>query len=269
MSPTVRVRLLVLLAAAVAAAIVAGVVFATRQDPVQPKVVCKARPVVYPGVSSAHVAAVRSAMAHPARAAARALEPLAQESPHDPVVLFNDALALYCGGYPVEAATAFQQAKKAGYDTYYEVESDVLLHPQFFQNAGYPPFQYAGRDPLLLAGAIKQRQYHQHSAEKLWAKAARLHPNDDLAQVAAAVGRFDMSNLNASFSRLGPLVRRFPKSQPVRFYLGLLLAWTGQRDQAIVEFRAARKLGPQTALGTQAGAFLGRLVTGGTSGSKR
>lgn len=252
-----------------AAAIVAGVVLATRQDPPQPKVACKARPVIVSGVRSTHIAAVRAAMAQPARAAARALEPLAQESPHDAVVLFNDGLALFCAGFPAEASAALQQAKKDGYDTYYEVESDVLLHPQFFQKGGYPPFLYSGHDPLLLAGAIQQRQYHQHSAEKLWAKAARLHPNDDLAQVAAAVGRFDMSNLNASFSRLGPLVRRFPHSQAVRFYLGLLLVWTGQRDQALVEFRAARKLGPKTALGKQADAFLGRLVTGGTSGSKR
>ena len=268
MSPTVRVRLLVLLAAVAAAAVVAGVVYATRQDPAQPKVACRSKPVIIRGVRSPEIAAVRAAMARPARAAARTLQPLSQARPNDPVVLFNYAFALYCGGYAQEAATAFRQAKKAGYDTFYEIESDVLLHPQFFTD-GYPPFQYTGRDPLLLAGALKQRQGHQHSAEKLWAKAARLHPNDDLAQVAAAVGRFDMDNLSASFSHLGPLVGRFPKSQTVRFYLGLLLAWTGQRDQAVIEFRAARKLGPQTALGKQASAFLSRLVTGGTNGSKR
>lgn len=268
MSPTVRVRLIVLVAALAAAAVVAGVVYATRQDPAQPKVTCRSKPVIIPGVRSSAVAAVRAAMAEPARAAARTLEPLAEARPKDPVVVFNYAFALYCGGYVNEATTAFEQAKKAGYDTFYEIESDVLLHPQFFDN-GYPPFQYTGRDPLLLAGALKQRQGHQHSAEKLWAKAARLHPNDDLAQVAAAVGRFDMDDLSASFSHLGPLVKRFPKSQTVRFYLGLLLAWTGQRDQAVIEFRAARRLGPQTTLGRQANAFLSRLVTGGTNGSKR
>lgn len=268
MSPTARVRLIVLAAALVAAGVVAGVVLATRQDPAQPKVACaRAHALIIPGVRSGNVAQVRAAMALPSRAAARALEPLAQAHPNDPVVMFNDGLALYCGGYPVEAATAFQQAKKAGYDTSYEIESDVLLHPQFF-NQGYPPFQYSGHDPLLVAGAIQQREGHQHSAERLWAKAARLHPNDDLAQVAAAVGRFDMDNLSASFSHLGPLVERFPKSQAVRFYLGLLLAWTGQRDQAVVEFRAAHALGPKTALGRQSDAFLTRLVPSGTNGAK-
>jgi predicted Zn-dependent protease len=268
-SPTARVRLLVVCAAVAAAAVVAGVVYATRQDPVQPRVACRAKPVIVPGVPSGQVAAVRAAMSQKTRAAARALEPLAQVHPDDPVVLFNNALVLYCGGYVNEAAQMFRQAKKAGRDSYYEVESDVLLHPQYFQGQGYPPFQYSGNDPLLLAGQVQQRQYHQHSAEKLWAKDARLHPSSDVAQVAAAVGRFDMDDLTASFSRLGPLVKRFPASQSVRFHLGLLLAWTGQRDQALVEFAAARKLGPETTLGKQANAFLSRLGSGGTDTTKR
>jgi hypothetical protein len=83
------------------------------------------------------------------------------------------------------------------------------------------------------------------------------------------VGLFDMDNLSASFSKLGPLVRQFPKSQSVRYHLGLLLAWTGQRDQAITEFRLARSLGPKTALGKEANTFLGGLVTGGTKSTPR
>jgi hypothetical protein len=98
---------------------------------------------------------------------------------------------------------------------------------------------------------------------------ARLHPSDADAQVAAAVGRFDMDDLSASFSRLGPLVKRFPRSQTVRFHLGLLLAWTGQRDLAVKEFRATRALGAKTALGKEADAFLRGLVTSGTNGPKR
>jgi hypothetical protein len=78
-----------------------------------------------------------------------------------------------------------------------------------------------------------------------------------------------MDNLSASFSKLGPLVRRFPKSQSVRYHLGLLLAWTGQRDQAIAEFRLARSLGPKTTLGKEANTFLGGLVTGGTNSTPR
>ncbi|MFL5926876.1 MAG: tetratricopeptide repeat protein, partial [Gaiellaceae bacterium] len=141
-------------------------------------------------------------------------------------------------------------------------------HPQFF-GQGYPPFVSESRDPLLVRGEIEQRAGHEHSAERVFARGARLHPHDDEAQVAAAVARFDMDNLSASFSRLGPLVRKFPRSQSVRFHLGLLLAWTGQRDQAVVEFRRARALGPTTRLGRQAATFLGSLVTGGTRSTPR
>jgi hypothetical protein len=78
-----------------------------------------------------------------------------------------------------------------------------------------------------------------------------------------------MDNLSAAFSRLGPLVRRFPRSQSVRYHLGLLLAWTGQRDAAITEFRRARALGNHTILGRRAGTFLGSLVSTGTTSTPR
>ncbi|HZP72216.1 MAG TPA: hypothetical protein VFA97_02450 [Gaiellaceae bacterium] len=268
MSPSARVRLLVVLAAAVAAGVVAAVVYATRQDPAQPKVLCaNPKPLIVPGVPSGNVAAVRAAFARGPRAAAKALEPLAQVSPKDPVVLFNDGTALYCSGYVDEAAQAFAAAKKAGYDTYYRIKADDVLHPQFFRD-GYPLFQYAGNDPLLVQGQVQQRAGHQVSAERLWARAAKLHPDDPNAQVAAAVGRFDMDDLSASFSHLGPLVVRFPRSQTVRFHLGYLLAWTGQRDEALKQFRVAVALGPKTTFGKEANAFVKRLAgTGSGAGS--
>jgi tetratricopeptide (TPR) repeat protein len=185
------------------------------------------------------------------------------------VVQFNYGTVLFCAGYLTDADAAYRAAKKAGRDTYYEIQSDLILHPQYFTKAGYPPFLSESHDPLLVQGAILQRAGHQHSAQRVWAKAARLHPGSDEAQVAAAVGRFDMDDLSASFSRLGPLVRKFPESQSVRYHLGLLLAWTGQRDQAITEFRLARSLGPKTSLGKEANTFLGGLVTGGTKGTQR
>jgi len=262
-------RLVVGVAAVAAAGVVAGVVLATRQDPAQPKAACKtSQAVIVRGVPSTHLAAVRAAFAHGAKRAALALEPLAQQSPNDAVVAFNDAIALYCAGYPAEATDAFERAKKAGRNTYYAVKADNLLHPQFFQE-GYPPFDYAGGDPLLVQGQLAQRQYHQLTAEKLWAKDAKLHPGSDVAQVAAAVGLFDMDNPSASFSKLGPLVKRFPKSQSVRFHLGLMLVWIGQRDQALSELRAAVGLGPRTSLGKQAQRLVSSIEAGGTSSTKR
>src|SRR4029079_13064406 len=115
-------------------------------------------------------------------------------------------------------------------------------------------------------GVLLQRQGHQHSAERLYARAARLRPGDDEGPGAAAGGRFDESNLSASFSHQGPLVQRFPRSQSVRFHLGLLLAWTGQGSQAVKQLREAKRLGPGTTLGREAAAFLARLVGHGTKG---
>ena len=267
MTPGVRVRVLVGAVALVAAGTVVGVVLATRQTPPQPRAQCKQAPkaVVVTGVRSAEVAAVRRALA------ARdlpALEVLARDHPADPVVQFNFATLLYCRGYLADASGAYRRAKAVGRDTYYEVASDNILHPQYFtptDGPGYPIFERTTNDPLLVRGVVLQREFHQHSAERLYERAARLHPDDPDSQVAAAVGRFDESNLSASFSRLGPLVRRFPSSQTVRYHLGLLLAWTGQRALAVKEFTAARKLGPATALGREAAAFLKGLSAGGTT----
>ncbi len=273
MSAAKRVRLLVAAIAVVAAGAVAGIVLATRQDPAQPVAECKQRPVplIVPGVPSAHVAAVRAAFAHQPKEAAQILEPISQQAPNDPVVQFNFGTALFCAGYGADAAQAYRQAKKAGYDTYYEMRADEILHLQYFQPADglYPVFQPQHPDPLLIQGVILQRRGKEHSAEKLYARAARLQPGNDEAQVAAAVGRFNEDDLAASFSRLGPLVERFPRSQSVRYHLGLLLAWTGQRDQAIKEFRRARALNPSSTLGKQSAAFLRGLAGGGSSTTKK
>jgi len=273
MSPAARVRVLVGVAALAAAGVVAGVVLATRQDPAQPKAQCGsgAQALLVPGVATPHAAAIRAAMAQTAKRAAFALEPVEQDAPKDPAVQFNYGVALFCAGYLNEAGQAFRAAKTTGRNTLYEMRADEILHPQFFtpQDGLYPVFQPTRPDPLLVQGVLQQRQGHQHSAERLYARAARLHPDDDEAQVAAAVGLFDEDNLSASFSHLGPLVKRFPHSQSVRFHLGLLLAWTGQRAQATTEFRLARGLGPKKPLGREANLFLNGLVAGGTNSTQR
>jgi predicted Zn-dependent protease len=261
-------RAIVAVTAVVAAAVVAGVVYATRQDPAQPKAGCKDGVPAAFYMPSKSTTAVRDALKKGPKQAARALEALAAERPKDPVVQFNYATALYCAGFGADATAAFQKAKRVGRDTRYQVVADNLLHPQYFKD-GYPLFQYSGHDPLLVQGQIAQRTYHQETAERLWARAAKSHPDDADAQVAAAVGRFDMDDLNASFSRLGPLVKRFPHSQSVRFHLGLLLAWTGQRAEAVKEFELARSLGSKTQLGKEADAFLHGLSPSGSTGSAR
>ena len=213
-----------------------------------------------PGVPTTQAAAVRHDLA---AEDIPAFETLARDHPRDAVVQFNYATLLFCRGYFADATTAFRQAKKVGRDTFYEVEADNLLHPQFFHPAdgpGYPIFEATRPDPLLERGIVLQREFHQHSAEKLYLQDAKLHPNEPDAQVAAAVGRFDEDDIAAAFSHLGPLVLRFPHSQTVRYHLGLLLSWTGQRAQAVTEFKLARKLGPTTPMGREAAEFLKGLA---------
>ncbi len=76
------------------------------------------------------------------------------------------------------------------------------------------------------------------------------------ALVAEAIGLFDEDNLTPTFSRLGPLTQRFPRSQIVRYYLGYLLAWTAQRQAAITQFEQTVELGPKTQFGKAATHFL-------------
>jgi predicted Zn-dependent protease len=89
--------------------------------------------------------------------------------------------------------------------------------------------------------------------------AARAAPNDPEAQTAAAVGLFSKAKPEVSFSRLGPLAPRFPRSQSVRFHLGELLLWIGQLDKARQELRLALNQEPSTPLGKTAAEFLAKL----------
>jgi hypothetical protein len=272
-TPSARIRLLVLAAAVVAAGVVVGVVLATGSNPPQPTTQCKTapNPLIVPGVPSTAVAAVRSAFRQWPNGTLGPLATLVRDHPKDPVVLFNYGVALVCRGYLADATTAFGAAKTSGRDTFYEMRADELLHPNYFQpeDGLYPVFQPTGNEPLLERGAVLQRGGHQHSAEAVYARAAKLHPDDDQAQAAAAVGLFDEDDLTPAFSRLGKLSQRFPRSQSVRFHLGLLSAWVGLRDDALKQFRLAKSLGASTALGKQAAAFVSQLETNGTKSPTR
>jgi hypothetical protein len=273
MSPAARIRILVGAAAVVCAGAVVGVVLATGSNPPQPKTQCPTAPspLVVPGVRSQAVGAVRAAFrAWPGGTIPR-MQTLVRDYPQDAVVRFNYGVALLCHGYLPDASQALEAAKSKGRNTFYEMRADELLHPNLFQppDGLYPVFQPVGSEPLLERGVVQQRQGHQHSAEKLYAQAARLHPDDDQAQAAAAVGLFDEDHLSRSFSRLGKLTQRFPRSQSVHFHLALLSAWVGLRGDALKHFRIARSLGSTTVLGKQAAAFVHQLETAGTRPVKR
>ncbi len=211
------------------------------------------------------------------------LERLAGAHPRDAEVLLNLGLARYWAGHDSEALAAWRLAAAAGPDNASGVRANDLLHPSFPRGLPYvvssyappvavttlPPSQQLAelahraetgtyRDKLIYGIAL-QRLGHPLSAERQFAAAAVLAPNDPEAQVAAAVGRFSKANPSLAFSKLGPLAQRFPHSPAVRFHLGLLLLWLGRLEQARAQLRLAVADGPDTELGKEAARFLQSL----------
>jgi tetratricopeptide (TPR) repeat protein len=217
------------------------------------------------------------------RAVVRHLDAIARARPRSAFVQLHLGLARLSAGDARGAFAAWRAAARRDPDSPSAVEADTLLHPN--SPRGLPAFvpgfappkglerlaparqlavlAAAARKPdvraKLLYGVALQRLERPLSAEREYAAAAALAPNDAEAQVAAAVGRFEKDHPERAFSRLGPLVRRFPRAPTVRFHLGLLLLWLGRVDAARTELRRARAEGPSTPLGREASSFLSRL----------
>jgi tetratricopeptide (TPR) repeat protein len=217
------------------------------------------------------------------------LERLATEHPQSSLVALHEGLALYWLRRTTEAETAWQAAARHEPDTPYAVRAGDFLHPQFapglprfvpsfplpLQVRILPPARQLpalrraarGRDAhaKILYGVALQQLSRPLSAERQFAAAARLAPDDPDARVAAAVGRFDKARPARAFGRLGPLTRVFPHAQTVRFHLGVLLLWSAQVAAAKKQLMQARAEGPGTVLGRQAAQYLSAIRGVGTS----
>jgi tetratricopeptide (TPR) repeat protein len=218
----------------------------------------------------------------PAGTVAR-LRRLASEHPRSAVVLLHLGLAELASGDEAAARQAWQGAVARDPDTQSGVHADDLLHPNyapglpsFVPSFGLPRSLAALPAPTQLAklraaataddvrakllyGAALQQLGRPVSAEREFAAAARMAPNQPEPLVAAAVGAFSKSRPVRAFARLGPLSGRFPRSQTVRFHLGELLLWIGQLPKAEHQLELARAAGPRTILGTSASELLRRL----------
>ena len=249
--------MLAVAAAAIVATVgaVVGITLATRDHP---KRATGPRPtfVADPTASSAVQRDVRAALAAWPNGTARDLRLLAAEHPRSALVRLELGIALALGGDTSGAGDAWRAAKRAQPDSPSAVRADDLLHPQ--TPPGLPPFVATFTRPrtraqvLLARGIGFQEALRPVSAARAFAAAARLAPSDPEAQVAAAVGLYDKDRPALAFSRLGPLTRRFPHAQTVRFHLGLLLIYLRQIPAAQKELALAVADGPKTALAERA-----------------
>jgi tetratricopeptide (TPR) repeat protein len=216
----------------------------------------------------------------------RRLQTLAAEHPKSSLIALHLGFALYWSRRDQEAVTAWRAAEKLQPDSHYAVTAADFLHPRLGP-PGLPTFvpsfqaprrisalpaaqQVAvlreaartdGADAKILYGVALQRLYRPVSAEREFAAAAREEPSDPEARVARAVGLFSKDDPSLAFSRLGPLVRVFPRAQTVRLHLGLLLLWIREFPKAREELRKAVAEGPGTPLGKQASQLLEALGT--------
>jgi tetratricopeptide (TPR) repeat protein len=217
------------------------------------------------------------------------LERLEREHPASGLVRLHLGLALLWSRRDSQALAQWRQAKRVDPDSPAAIEAENLLHPRFFR--GRPVFVPGFEAPAgltklsparqlaflaersrardahakLLYGVALQRLGRSVSAERQFRAAAALTPRDPEARVAVAVGLFDKSDPSRAFSRLGPLVRTFPRAATVRFHLGLLLLWLGRVDEAKRQLVLARADAPRSTLGREANRFLLRLESVGTS----
>lgn len=207
----------------------------------------------------------------------QALEALPQSSS---AVRLHEGVVLATTGAERAARTELEAAARLEPDTPYAVRADDFLHPTFAP--GLPLFVPSEPFPAALAhrapgdqlallahlrtkaarlhyGSALQRLGMPVTARRVFDDAVRVAPDDPETLTAAAVSRFDKGRPELAFSRLGPLTRRFPRAQTVRFHLGLLLVWSGDAEGAKRQLRRVRALGPETRLGREAKRFLDRL----------
>ncbi len=210
------------------------------------------------------------------------VEQLGALYPRSALVQLHLGLARFWAG-TAGALTAWREARDVEPDTPYAVRANDFIHPEFAP--GLPGFTVSfdydvrGETPAeqletlaadrtlrgrLLHGIALQGLGRPVSAERAFAEAVELAPNDVDALVADAVGRYDKGNPAASFSRLGPLSKRFPEAATVRFHLGLLLLWQGDVQEATRQLELARAAQPGSKIAREATRFLDAVRKAGT-----
>lgn len=211
------------------------------------------------------------------------LRELVAEHPESGVARLHLGLALLAGGDEAAAAEEWREVEGRDPDSPAALRAEDLLHPDMAP--GRPPFvgrfarppalddlapeeqlakleqlaREGGAEEWLLLGTAYQRVGRPVSAERAFARAAELAPDDVAAQTAAAVGRFDKNDPARTFSELGPLANENPGDAVARYHLGLSLSWLGAVEEARKQLRRARDAGAGGFYGREAERLLDRL----------
>lgn len=271
----------VVVAALAAAGVAVGITLDTRTTPTQPKAQA-GKPPLPQGLTGPAAPDIVAAFANWPHGSIDTMQRLGLEyaggrtpaqRAQSAVVQYYRGIALYWAGFPSDAASAWQLAKKLGRNTVIQSQADSLLHPNFFHPTStgttYPVFIPISKNPLLRRGSIQQAQGHQVTAERLFQRAVKQSPNDVEAQVAAAIGSFDEDNLTPVFGQMGTLVKANPKSQVAHYYFGLVLVWTAQGGDAITQFKDTVSIDPKSVLGKQALKILQGIVQAQGQGARK
>lgn len=226
-------------------------------------------------------ARVGAALARWPAGSVAALRDLARAHPRDDFVRLHTGLALFWVGDVEAARTEWRAAVAPSVDSASALRAEDLLFPNFPRGrptfvpsfdssvaSGSPAQQLnalrsgavrGGAREKLAYGVALQRLGRPLEARAQYDAAVRAGSGAIEAKVAAAVVRFAKASPRAAFARLGPLSSRSPRSQSVRFHLGLLLLWLGEVDDARVQLERTQALDGSSRLGAEANAYLVRL----------
>lgn len=207
-----------------------------------------------------------------------AVQKLVAAHSRDPVGLLNLGWADYWAGRNAAAVAAWTKTARVFPDSPYGVDAEDALHPHsipglpiIVTGLSTPPgissvaaLRRAAAKPdvraKLVYGWGLWNLHMPVSAERQFAAAARLAPQDPLARTLAAVGLFSKANPVRAFAKLGPLTAVFPHSAIVQFHLAVLLLYIGKDGKAAEHFRDAIADAPHSLYATYARTLLASVA---------
>lgn len=213
------------------------------------------------------------------------LKTLVAQNPDSPVAEYHLGWAFYWSGRVAAAATAWSLVDTRFPDSPESVEAENQLYssdqpdlPDILLPVAIPSaasraaqlrvLSQSARKPSVDAklryGEFLWLLWHRVSAERQFAAASRLAPQNPYARTAAAVALFTKRAPRSAFSQLGPLTAVFPHAPVVRFELGLLLISNAQPAKGLKQLRLAAAEAPHSTYAQAVRALLSRLGKHGT-----